>query len=188
MPDRDYFSCPESEIADITADLTVVGGKIVHAAGDFAKLDRSAAAAGRCRIGCRSHRFGGYGAWADPERTDYEQGDTAKRLSVCGRPTLVTVTISLRCGAPRPPAGAADQATDANDEGRCDRGDRGYCGRQCVACRWRAEPRALAGSRLSDHSTIRRTSMSPRKTSIDSWRASSRRSVAAPLEARRVHG
>jgi len=29
VPDRDYFSCPESEIADITADLTVVGGKVV---------------------------------------------------------------------------------------------------------------------------------------------------------------
>src|SRR5206468_8022271 len=27
VPDRDYFSCPESEIADITAALTVVGGR-----------------------------------------------------------------------------------------------------------------------------------------------------------------
>ncbi|MEM9522990.1 MAG: amidohydrolase [Pseudomonadota bacterium] len=34
--DRDYFSVPESEIADITADLTLTGGRIVHAKGAFA--------------------------------------------------------------------------------------------------------------------------------------------------------
>lgn len=33
--DRDYFSCPEGEIAAITADLTLVGGKIVFADGAF---------------------------------------------------------------------------------------------------------------------------------------------------------
>ncbi len=32
VPDRDYFSCPESEIPEITAHLTVVGGKIVYGA------------------------------------------------------------------------------------------------------------------------------------------------------------
>jgi predicted amidohydrolase YtcJ len=39
VPDRDYFSCPESEIADISALLTMVGGKIVWAFGDFASYD-----------------------------------------------------------------------------------------------------------------------------------------------------
>jgi len=34
--DRDYFACPEEEIAAITADLTLVGGEVVHAAGAFA--------------------------------------------------------------------------------------------------------------------------------------------------------
>ena len=38
MPDRDYLSCPESEIADTTSLLTMVGGKVVHGAGDFANL------------------------------------------------------------------------------------------------------------------------------------------------------
>src|SRR5258708_12252550 len=37
VPDRDYFSCAEDEIADITSDLTVVGGKTVYASGDFAR-------------------------------------------------------------------------------------------------------------------------------------------------------
>ncbi|MEM6678682.1 MAG: amidohydrolase family protein, partial [Pseudomonadota bacterium] len=36
--DRDYFTCGEDEIADITADLTLSGGKIVHAKGAFAAL------------------------------------------------------------------------------------------------------------------------------------------------------
>jgi predicted amidohydrolase YtcJ len=33
--DRDYFACPEPEIAAITSDLTIVGGSIVHAKGRF---------------------------------------------------------------------------------------------------------------------------------------------------------
>ncbi|MFT8246171.1 amidohydrolase [Roseomonas sp. BN140053] len=36
--DRDYFSIPGDEIQDITALLTVVGGKVVHGAGDYASL------------------------------------------------------------------------------------------------------------------------------------------------------
>src|SRR5262249_44509229 len=35
VPDRDYFSCPGAEIADITSHLTILGGKVVYAAGDF---------------------------------------------------------------------------------------------------------------------------------------------------------
>jgi hypothetical protein len=42
MPDRDYFSCPEDEIADTTSDLTIVGGKVVYAAGDLATYDEVA--------------------------------------------------------------------------------------------------------------------------------------------------
>ena len=33
VPDRDYFACAEDEIADTTSLLTMVGGKIVYAAG-----------------------------------------------------------------------------------------------------------------------------------------------------------
>src|SRR6185295_7639376 len=42
VPDRDYFSCAEAEIADITSELTVVGGKIVYGSGNFASLDKAA--------------------------------------------------------------------------------------------------------------------------------------------------
>jgi hypothetical protein len=36
--DRDYFMVPGEEIQDITSVLTVVGGRIVHGAGDYAAL------------------------------------------------------------------------------------------------------------------------------------------------------
>jgi predicted amidohydrolase YtcJ len=39
IPDRDYFSCIDDEIADITSELTVVGGKVVYAAGELARFD-----------------------------------------------------------------------------------------------------------------------------------------------------
>ena len=42
VPDRDFFACPEDEISFIGADLTVVGGKVVYGARDFASLDESA--------------------------------------------------------------------------------------------------------------------------------------------------
>jgi predicted amidohydrolase YtcJ len=38
-PNRDYLTCAENEIADMTSDLTIVGGRIVYGGGDFAKLD-----------------------------------------------------------------------------------------------------------------------------------------------------
>ncbi|MEC9432505.1 MAG: amidohydrolase [Pseudomonadota bacterium] len=39
VPDRDYFAVPTAEIADLTSDLTMVGGTVVFAKGDFAALD-----------------------------------------------------------------------------------------------------------------------------------------------------
>ena len=53
--DRDYFSCAEDEIADTTSDLTIVGGKIVYGAGDFAALDEGDAAAGHARLVAGAH-------------------------------------------------------------------------------------------------------------------------------------
>jgi predicted amidohydrolase YtcJ len=66
VPDRDYLSCPETEIADITAHLTVVGGEIVYGAGEFAQLDE-AAPPPAMPDWSPVRRFGGYGAWADRE-------------------------------------------------------------------------------------------------------------------------
>jgi predicted amidohydrolase YtcJ len=65
VPDRDYFSCAGDEIADITSDLTIVGGKVVYGAADFASLDKSPPPPAMPDWSpVRS--YGGYAAWADP--------------------------------------------------------------------------------------------------------------------------
>jgi predicted amidohydrolase YtcJ len=62
VPDRDYFSCAESEIADTTSELTMVGGKVVYGAGDFASLD-AAAPPPAMPDWSPVRTFGGYAAW-----------------------------------------------------------------------------------------------------------------------------
>ncbi|MGU3362967.1 amidohydrolase [Methylobacterium sp. M6A4_1b] len=64
VPDRDYFACAESEIADATSDLTVVGGRIVYAAGTFASLDGSPPPPAMPDWS-PVRTFKGYGAWGD---------------------------------------------------------------------------------------------------------------------------
>src|SRR6266704_2181246 len=83
VPDRDYFSCPESEIADITAALTVVGGKVVYGAGEFARVDE-ATPPPALPDWSPVRRFGGYAAPAErePSRTTAAMRRT---VSVSGR-------------------------------------------------------------------------------------------------------
>jgi predicted amidohydrolase YtcJ len=67
VPDRDYFSCPENEIAGTTSDLTIVGGKVVYGAGDFANYDESTPPPAMPDWS-PVRTFGGYGAWANATR------------------------------------------------------------------------------------------------------------------------
>jgi hypothetical protein len=82
VPDRDYFSCPEDEIADITADLTVVGGKIVYGAGEFAHLDE-AAPPPAMPDWSPARRYGGYAGWGDRDRSTAIP-ETRHAVSACG--------------------------------------------------------------------------------------------------------
>ncbi|MGA2952214.1 MAG: amidohydrolase [Caulobacteraceae bacterium] len=66
VPDRDYLTCPEDEIANTTSDLTMVGGKVVYGAGDFASLDAGAPPPAMPDWS-PVRAFGGYGAWGDAE-------------------------------------------------------------------------------------------------------------------------
>jgi hypothetical protein len=66
VPDRDFFACAESEIADTTALLTVVGGKVVYGAGSFAAHDESAPPPAMPDWS-PVRRFGGYGGWGEKE-------------------------------------------------------------------------------------------------------------------------
>jgi len=65
VPDRDYFACAEDEIADTTSDLTMVGGKVVYGAGDFASYDE-ADLPPAMPDWSPVRTFGGYAAWGDP--------------------------------------------------------------------------------------------------------------------------
>src|SRR5580692_811582 len=66
VPDRDYFSCAEDEIADTVSELTIVGGKVVFAAGDFTRLDE-AEPPPAMPDWSPVRNFGGYGAWRQHE-------------------------------------------------------------------------------------------------------------------------
>lgn len=82
VPDRDYFSCADNEIADTTSDLTIVGGKVVYGSGDFAPLDE-AAPPPAMPDWSPVRSFGGYAAWGD--------------LNVAGQPAMQR-RMAARCG------------------------------------------------------------------------------------------
>jgi len=64
VPDRDYFGCAESDIADTTALLTMVGGKVVWASGAFADYDE-APPPPVLPDWSPARSFRGYGAWGE---------------------------------------------------------------------------------------------------------------------------
>jgi predicted amidohydrolase YtcJ len=88
VPDRDFFTCGEDEIADTMSDLTMVGGRIVFAAGAFAELDDHAPPPAMpdwspVRV------FGGYAAWGDARSS--QATDVGRKLAMsCG--------CALACG------------------------------------------------------------------------------------------
>jgi predicted amidohydrolase YtcJ len=67
VPDRDFFSCAEDEIAGMTSNLTIVGGKIVYGAGDFASLDDNVPPPAMPDWS-PVRTYGGYAAWGDKAR------------------------------------------------------------------------------------------------------------------------
>jgi hypothetical protein len=67
VPDRDYFACAESEIADTVSELTIVGGRIVYGAGIFASHD-ALSPPPAMPAWSPVRRFGGYAAWGDREQ------------------------------------------------------------------------------------------------------------------------
>jgi hypothetical protein len=82
VPDRDYFACAEDEISGITADLTMVGGKIVYGAGDFAALDK-AGPPPAMPDWSPVRSFGGYGAWGEAKATG--KSELGQKLAMsCG--------------------------------------------------------------------------------------------------------
>ncbi|MDB5954739.1 amidohydrolase [Ramlibacter sp.] len=88
VPDRDFFACPESEIADTASNLTMVGGKVVYASGIFAAEDEGAPPPAMPDWSpVRS--FGGFAAWGDQE---------GKPLQAVARQNAANCACDQRCG------------------------------------------------------------------------------------------
>src|SRR6201991_1121534 len=64
VPDRDFFSCADNEIADTVSELTMVGGKIVYGAGSFKGL-QEVTVPPAMPDWSPVRRFGGYAGWGD---------------------------------------------------------------------------------------------------------------------------
>ncbi|PCE33445.1 amidohydrolase [Burkholderia ubonensis] len=86
VPDRDYFACAEADIADTTSLLTVVGGKVVYAAGPFA--DRDAPLPPAMPDWSPVRAFGGYAGWgaagADGRPLQHAAAQLCGCASACG--------------------------------------------------------------------------------------------------------
>ncbi len=82
VPDRDYFSCADDEIADTTSDLTLVGGKVVYGAGDFARFDE-AAPPPAMPDWSPVRSFGGYAAWGDKKAAGRPALPRSRALRLC---------------------------------------------------------------------------------------------------------
>ncbi|MCD4484300.1 amidohydrolase [Chromobacterium vaccinii] len=66
VPDRDFFSCPEDDISFLVSELTMVGGRIVYAAGGFAELDDHPLPPAMPDWS-PARTFKGYAAWGDSQ-------------------------------------------------------------------------------------------------------------------------
>ncbi|THF61760.1 amidohydrolase [Pseudothauera rhizosphaerae] len=66
VPDKDFFACAEDALSFLTSDLTVVGGRVVYGAGDFAGLDDNPLPP-PMPAWSPVRTFKGYAAWGEPE-------------------------------------------------------------------------------------------------------------------------
>lgn len=64
VPTRDFFACAEADIADITSDLTIVGGKVVYGANGFKEFDDQPPPPAMPDWS-PVRRYGGYAAWGE---------------------------------------------------------------------------------------------------------------------------
>ncbi|WP_040856781.1 amidohydrolase [Phyllobacterium sp. YR531] len=82
VPSKDFFSCSEDEISFLTSELTMVGGKIVYGAGDFAKLNGNEVPPAMPDWS-PVRTFKGYAAWGEPDNAGKNSLQRAA-ISSCG--------------------------------------------------------------------------------------------------------
>jgi len=81
VPDRDYFNCAEEEIADTASLLTVVGGRVVYASGNFSRIDDNILPPAMPDWS-PVRTYGGYAAWGDKATAMRSTG--MQRAVACG--------------------------------------------------------------------------------------------------------
>lgn len=65
VPDKDFFACAEDEISFLTSELTMVGGRVVYAVGDFSAHDDNPLPPAMPDWS-PVRTFKGYAAWGEP--------------------------------------------------------------------------------------------------------------------------
>ncbi|MFJ3046326.1 amidohydrolase [Herbaspirillum chlorophenolicum] len=85
VPSQDYFSIPEDEIAFLTSDLTVVGGRVVYGAGEFGPLDDNPLPPAMPDWS-PTRTFKGYAAWGEPDGAGRNSLQPAhhRNMAACG--------------------------------------------------------------------------------------------------------
>ena len=82
IPDKDFFTCAEDEISFLSSEFTMVGGKVVYGAGDFATLDENPVPPAMPDWS-PVRTFGGYAAWGEPEGAG-KRSLRRTAISTCG--------------------------------------------------------------------------------------------------------
>jgi hypothetical protein len=91
VPSKDYFGVPEDEIAFLSSELTVVGGRVVYGAGVFQSYDDNPLPPAMPDWS-PVRRFGGYAAWGEPEGAGRNSLNPARYRS------LAACACGTRCG------------------------------------------------------------------------------------------
>jgi len=96
VPDRDFFACAESEIADTTALLTMVGGKVVYGVGEFSGWDEGTPPS-PMPDWSPVRRFGGYGAWGEKEGAPMQAALRTNASAALRAGAMATCACSSAC-------------------------------------------------------------------------------------------
>jgi predicted amidohydrolase YtcJ len=89
VPDRDFFTCPEEDIAGTSALLTMVGGKVVYAIADFVAYDNPPPPPMPNWSPVRT--FGGYGAWKEIPSVRTPEAVAQRKVPACDCATQCSV-------------------------------------------------------------------------------------------------
>ncbi|WP_168792743.1 amidohydrolase [Paraburkholderia aromaticivorans] len=84
VPDRDFLACAEDDIAGTSSLLTVVGGKVVYATGEFASLDDSPPPPAMPDWS-PVRKYGGFAAWKQGDASGAPLQQVASTACDCAR-------------------------------------------------------------------------------------------------------